>query len=357
MRYLLLTLALILATSCSTPSRFIVSNMGYEPAETIESVIYALPKTSLKVKVDFRRDVFVPGPYADYTTKLLGIEGVRKHRQELYTLISAEVSEVIEPDASHFYSINSIEGEFDRSFLEWAESKKLVLAGDYRLNTSFEVPELYSGNQPIYFKDVTMESNVELKTETIYKTILTDTSFLTVPVTSEQIQRKTLETKAAEAAKLILEIRSDRYYISAGLLDPYPDNFDIQTALASLDKLESEYLSLFIGKSYSENFAKEFFITPKGLLENEVFELGRFSSEKGITNEGGEKIQLVVKPDGNSASFRNLLPQQPESEVSNKFYYRIPEICEVQVQSEGKILFQNRMSIYQSGMLVNVKAY
>lgn len=341
--------------SCSSPNRFIVSNLGYEPVEVKESLIYSLPQTSLKVTINYKREIFIPGPYADYAMKLLGIQGVQKSRQERYGLVSASAEEIIETDASQFYSINAIEGTIDRSVVDWAKANNLIIYGDYDFNTRIDVPVQQDLRADILFKDVTMEPNTEFKTETIYKTVLTDTSFIRVPVTSEQMERKTLEKKAEEAAKLILEIRTDRYYISAGLLDPFPVNFEMNTALQKLDKLEQEYLSLFIGKSYTENFSKDYFVTPEGSLDNELIELDKFSSDNGLNKEGNEILRVVIEPDGNSESFRNLLPQRPEGEDYNRFYYRIPELCKVKVMGNNEVIYFTRMSIYQAGSLVSIK--
>ena len=69
----------------------------------------------------------------------------------------------------------------------------------------------------------------------------------------------------------------------------------------------------------------------------------------------GEWIKLMIYPEGNARSLRNLLPQEPEPELHNKFYYRIPEICEVVVNYAGTTLASRRISIFQSGALVSEK--
>jgi hypothetical protein len=342
--------------SCSTPGRFIVTGLGYEPVETRESIIYALPQTGLKIGLNYQKDVFIPGPYADYAQRMLGIEGVQKVRSEKYTIRDVVVDPYTEFDGSAFYTISFIEGETDKNLIEWAESKNLILRGDYITNTDIAVHSNRERGNGVHFRDVTMQSNVELQEHTIYKTLITDTSFVRVPVTTQQMEKKTLEKKAEEAAKLILEIRSDRYYLSAGLVDPLPAGFDIKTAMEGLDKLEEEYLSLFIGKSFSEGFLKEYYLLPNGTVPQEQFILDRFSAGKGIMSEEGETIELTIKSPGNSTSYKNLLPQAPEPESFNRLYYRIPELCDVTVTHADRPLSYKRISIYQSGALVSEKA-
>lgn len=191
----------------------------------------------------------------------------------------------------------------------------------------------------------------------MYKTILTDTSFIRVPVVSEQLERKTMEKKAEEAAKLILEIRSDRYYLAAGIVDPFPQNFELSTALNELDELEEKYLSLFIGKSYIQSFYREYYIVPEGSIETEEFSLDTFSSETGFYSAGsdsGKELLLEINPEGKTRSLRNLLPQQPEESVFNKLYYRMPEIAIVNLYEGEDLIHKERLTIFQSGALVNI---
>lgn len=354
-RISLVLLPMLLTVACTAPNRFLVTGIGYEPQENNSTMIYALPSTGLKVYIEYQKDVFIPGPYADYAQRQLGIEGVGRERTETWRIAGASLDITTEPDLTRIYSIAGIEGTPDREILNWAAQNGLIFRGNYMINTAIGASSAKKDPGGVLFKDVTMEPNMEKKEQTIYKTLITDTSFVRVPVTTEQMERKTIERKAEEAARLILEIRSDRYYLSAGLVDPLPADFDMETAMAGLDRLEADYLSLFIGKSFSEHFSKEYFLVPNGSLEPERYSLDHFSEVQGIGAEESLPIELVITPDGDARSLRNLLPQEPEAELYNHFYYRIPEICEVSVTYDQKELARNRISIYQSGALVREK--
>lgn len=348
----------LLIGACTPATKFIVTNIGYEPAEVQKSLIYTLPQTNLLVGIEYQKDVFLPGPYCDYALKLLGINGVQRSRTEHYKIMRADIKKSIEADEDHIYSLNHLEGEFTDIDIFKLEKNGYVLLSD--LYSEEEIIQLKSSDlslDGIHFKDVTMESNVELKRETMYKTILTDTSFVKVPVISEQLERKTMEKKAEEAAKLILEIRSDRYYLAAGIVDPFPQSFDLETALAELDELEEKYLSLFIGKSYSQGFYREYYVIPGGTQEPERVKLGSFSEDLGFDADQstGEDLEIVITPEGKTRSLRNLLPQQPEEEVFNKIYYRMPDIAKVDLFAGKKLIHQERIEIFQAGALINVK--
>jgi len=356
-RAFLVLVPILFAVACSTPNRFLVTGVGYEPQENNSTLIYALPKTGLKITIDYRKEVFIPGPYADYALRQLGIEGVGKVRSESWYIDGARMESTTEPDLSRLFSLAGIEGVPGYKIIDWAEQNNLIVRGDYRISTGIGTLSGQDGQEGLLFTDVTMEPNMEKKQQTIYKTLITDTSFVRVPVTTEQMERKTIERKAEEAARLILEIRSDRYYLSAGLVDPLPADFDLETAIAGLDRLEEEYLSLFIGKSYTEQLSKEYYLIPAGSLEPERYSLELFSRALGVGVPGGDPVELVITPAGDARSLRNLLPQEPEAALYNRFYYRIPETCDVSLSYNAQELARKRISVFQSGALVNEKVY
>lgn len=354
-RTLLLLLPVFITVACSAPNRFLVTGVGYEPEEKNSTIIYALPKTGLKIDVDYRREVFIPGPYAEYAQRLLGIEGTGKVRTETWHISGARIEQTTEPDLSRLYTLSSVEGPARIGIVDWAEQNGLIVRGDYIVNTAIGTVSGAGSQKGVLFTDVTMEPNVEKKEQTIYKTLITDTSFVRVPVTTEQMERKTIETKAVEAARLILEIRSDRYYLSAGLVDPLPADFDLETAISNLDRLEAQYLSLFIGKSSVEHFSKEYYLEPAGSLEPERYAIELFSEVNGPGEKEGSPVELVITPAGDARSLRNLLPQEPETALYNHFYYRIPETCDVVITCNAKELVRKRISVFQSGALVSEK--
>ncbi|MCF8227072.1 MAG: DUF4831 family protein [Bacteroidales bacterium] len=353
--YIIIPSLMMFVMACTVPGRFLVTDLGFEPEGTEESCVYTLPRTTLKVTVQYQHELFIPGPYADYAQRLLGIEDVQKNREESFTVKDVVISRFVEPDLEKVFSLNMIQGEVNDDFLHWADNNDLIIRENYNSEIPIKVYSSGKGSTGILYKDVTMESNMEMKKETIYKTIITDTSFVRVPVTTEQMEMKTIGKKAEEAAKLILEIRSDKYYVAAGLIDPFPDNFDMKTSLEGLDQLEEAYLSLFIGKSFAESFVKEYLVSPEGLSESESYELDMFNFQKGITEDEGEPLMLEIVPQGNATSYRNLLPQEPEEDSYNRFYFRIPEVCNVSVYLSEQVLCKKRMTIFQAGPLVNQK--
>lgn len=348
----------LVAGSCSVKRQFIVTGLGYEPDEYAENYIYALPKHVLKIGVTFEKEVFVPGPYGDYAMKLLGISEVQRKRAVRYSITHVQVESLTETDGEQIYSLNMIEGASVTGILDSLEQHGLVINEHWLPGRSGQMRScIREPLNEVPFPDVTMESNIQTRTETIYKTILTDTSFIQVPVQTEQLEQKTLERKAEEAAKFILELRADRYYLSAGLLDPYPPELELQTALEKLDQLEKEYLSLFMGKQYTLTGSREFFVTPGDQIEPQTFLLDRFSELYGFTSidEQAEDLTVTLTSMDKTGSLRYLLPQLPDPEVYNRIYYRLPEMVLTEVRVGEKNIGSFRLPVFQMGALVNIR--
>ncbi len=352
-------LTLLAAGACKTTDRFRVTPLGYEPLERLENKLYALPQSHLKIGVTYERTVHIPGPYRDYALKLLGIENVVKNRSETWHITDVQSSVFTGMDPDHFYSLSVLEGTWDREEFSRLNNQGMIITelSDHPVERTLP-GEIPANPQPVVFKDVTMESNVELVKETIYKTILTDTSFEKVPMVSEQLERKTLEKKAEEAARLILELRSDRYFVSAGLLDPYPQDFDLATSLDRMDKLEEAYLSLFTGKTFTQRFYREYHITPPGsgsVPDN--WPLDAFSQQQGFdAREGeGKPLEVTLSPTGETRSIQNLMPQLPEEDRENRIYYRIPETCILGIRHGEITLHEKRLDIFQLGGMVHIQ--
>ena len=357
--FFVILLILLAASACKTTDRFQVTPLGYEPVERLENTIYALPKTHLKIGVIYERTVHIPGPYRDYALKLLGIEGVVKKRSETWHISDVQSSSFTGMDPEHFYSLSLLEGNYNRQEFASLSKQGMIITELSDPPVERTLPgEIPANSEQVVFEDVTMESNVELVKETIYKTILTDTSFEKVPMVSEQLERKTLEKKAEEAARLILELRSDRYYVSAGLLDPYPKDFDLATSLDRMDKLEEAYLSLFTGKTFTQRFYREYHVTPPGSGPvPDTWPLDAFSLQQGFDSPEGEgnPLEVTLSPTGETRSIQNLMPQLPEEERENRIYYRIPETCILSIRHGETILHEKRLDLFQMGGMVHIQ--
>ena len=172
--------------SCSAPSVFNVTRVGEEPEEYLKRAVYVLPQTLLQVHVEFEKETYIPGPYRFFTEKYLGMKDFIKEPGLSYRILNVDVETFAEPDPEHFYSINLLKGT-----LEWDRYLDMTSHG-LILNPDQGTPKDYSSSsgevlsQPIYFNDLPIESNLVETTDTLYKTVITDSSYVRIPVVRKQ---------------------------------------------------------------------------------------------------------------------------------------------------------------------------
>jgi hypothetical protein len=344
-------------SSCIAPAKFIVTSVGEEPEVYKERVIYSLPRTVLLVKINFEKTNYIPGPYRRYSEKYLGIVDFIDKAETKWSITGSEVNGFNEPDPLHFYSINIINGSFQSSrFLELSESG-LIVDPDKGDRICLPVPGNDKIIEPPYFTDISTEENFNEISDTLFKTIIKDTSFVKIPVVRKQREAKTLEQKAEAAANFIISIRKKRFKMETGGGDIpiFPDGMAMETSIQELNKLEKEYISLFIGKIYTRKYSRGFFITPFGTPENITFL--KFSAAEGILSADspkGEALNIEISLLGITDLLKNNLPQTPTENVFNTLYYRIPEHASIKIILKDKLISEGRFTLFQAGSLMSL---
>jgi hypothetical protein len=355
MKKFLLNLGMILMmSSCILPSKFMVTRVGEEPQTYKQRYIYSLPRTVVWVKIDYEKENYVPGPYRMFSQKYLGISDIIDKSETRWKIVDTELSSYNEPDPGHYYSLNMIRGSVQSvPFLQFSQ-EGLILNPDKDIKLGSSVPLDENIKSP-YFTDLSEEEYFVESPDTLFKTIIQDTTFITVPILRKQRDAKTLEQKAEEAANFIIQIRKRRFKLEAGDYDVFPEGRALETAVRELNKLEKEYISLFVGRIYTQKYSRSYFITPSGTPENITFL--KFSGDKGIlpadSNEG-ESVTVEFDPLGNTELLKENLPQAPEEDHFNVLYYRLPEVTSVRLVKKEKLLYESRLTVYQSGSLVSI---
>ena len=360
MRYIkyVAMLALVLS-GCATPTQLQVTKLGFEPSESVEKIIYALPQTAVKIGIHYDKNITIPGPYGQYGEKYLGIKNCATERSENWIITGVNSEDFTEIDPDHYYVINAISGSIPYETYDKLKSSGYIAEGSISLNEEILLPFGSKGQieKNVVFNDVTVKSYVEQKQETMFKTIVTDTSFVQVPVSRTVLEKKTHEQKAEEAASFILELRLSRFELLSGYVEVFPSGEAMAATLKKIDQLESEYLSLFTGKQYTERYTREFYITPEPDAKDKQYRLAIFSDRLGFipaSLDEGAPLIVEIEPAGKTRSLRNLMPQSPEAEVYDQIYYRLPDVADVRVMWNGEYLHHKRITIYQLGALVSI---
>ena len=304
-----------------------------------QTVTYSLPQTTVTVEVDAVQESFFAGPYAPYAKRFLGID-VREQDASRSYVKEVRLVTRTEADPKARFSVDT-KGAEDRflalsaqglvSFHDKLEGGDLV----WRFNPR---PEADFGT-----KGVTNQTRTE--TRVVWKEVETDTAFVRVPVEEAYQVEKTIEMKAQEAAEIVLKARRERFNISTGNTDATFSGEALGAALAELDRVEQEYLTLFTGYTVSREQNGSFDVVPSA--EDRVFRYTAFrlSNRDGLVTDSPSTVYyLEFEPDKVNE------PAGSSRDSRNAVHYRIPAVCNVKLSSGGKTLFQSRIPVYQLGV-------
>jgi hypothetical protein len=250
-----------------------------------------------------------------------------------------------------------MEGVFREEILDRFMKKNIMLDGTEMIEQTVDGPGLLSTRKSDYLKyvDLGVEENFEERTETMYKTLVTDTSYVRVPVDRTIVEQKTTARKAEEAAEFILLLRTSRFDLITGQYEVYPEGEAMAAAIDRLDRLEKSYLSLFTGKNLRTVHRREFFIVPGHGSSPSTHRLGMFSGQLGFVPEGlmeGLPLEVHLTPEGKTTNIENLYPQVPREGSNNLLYYRLPDVVDLKVMLGEEILKEKRISVFQAGAVL-----
>ena len=355
-----IALAAVLSACASTkPLRTQMSALGEEPQEKKEQYIYGLPQTVLKVEVTYRESTNIPGPYSDYSERYLGISEVIKQKSKHWDIEDVLVSSFNEPDPGHYYSLNVLEGEFTGVTFRQFLNDGIIMNGTEKVQEALDGEGLLPGPSSDYLRyvDLGIYTNFEERNETMYKTLVTDTAYVQVPVQRTVVEQKSPSTKAREAADFLLEIRLRRFEMLTGEYEVYPDGEAMAAAIKKLDQMEASYLTLFTGKTVSALKKKTWFVVPEDGPEPSRYRLDTFSDQLGFVPAElmeGQPLEVLVEPLGKTTEPGDYFTEAGEANSQNTMYYRMPDVAQLKVVLGTNVLSPQRISLFQSGAMMTI---
>lgn len=320
---------------------------------TGNELIYSLPRNVIHIKVDVTKTTYIPGPYAAYAKKQLGINNAILERSEEYAISNIAISKTTESDPNALYAAfdkkKSIFNYFDIT------ASGLILPIENFTQTPTTQKHLTAQAEPNFvFSDITSTPFIAEEQSIYYSKIAKDSSFVRVPVQKKMIVERNMEEKAKEAADFIFSLRKKRTEFFTNDLDSPFDGVALKTIFSEIDKLEENYLSLFIGKTVSQTQTKYFSYTPSN-PEGESTILFRYSTTKGIvgaTDFSGNPVLLEVKPETTTeiyTSIANATTTIRSDKKSEFIYYRIPISSTITISDGKNDFITQRELIYQYG--------
>ena len=306
------------------------------------AVVYSLPRTTVCLTVEARREAFTAGPYAAYAQKYLGV-AARTKNETSYTILSVTLTPYVEADPAVRYSI-SIPERSSVTFLQMCSQGLVAMADNYAGKpaawrfASQAGAERFEGIDPL--------GNLGHETTTLYKAVRTDEGYERVPVTQDNVVEKSPDRKAADAAATIFSLREKRQQIATGDTDATFSGEALQAAIDELTHLEERYLTLFYGIREESVEIKHFDVTPASDAKEQRYtalRVGAQGLQPASATEGKPvTVEFVAEP---------LTTPEAASDRSKDVlvHYRIPAITRCRVNYDGILLLESRVPVYQLG--------
>jgi hypothetical protein len=326
--------------------------------------VYALPRTVLRLEVAVERRIFSAGPYAAYAEKYLGIAGVQRAGSTRYHLKSATLTSCVEADEQHLYMVQPAAG-MKFSFLKMGKDGLMLLpenfgrgkadaAGSVGFGAADGLPFTTMAVDAM-FRDVKPKSPPKKKPATEDEEEEEEGGDEAVevelPVHISQ-QAKTQEERASEVAQFIFNLRKRKYELITGEVDiAFSSNDGLKVALNEINRMESEHLSLFVGKTVAQVATYTYDVAP--VPSQSFYAVLKLSSELGVQppDGHGRTIALELHPEGKYSA----VGISPAGKDSSCFRVRLPDVAQVRLLSEQDELQRSRFWIYQNGAIVGIR--
>ncbi len=329
----------IVLVSCATEvpvsSVVNVQNVNKLSNATVNSLVYSLPVTIIRVEVEAEKTISKSGPFYRYSKKMLNVNGVVLEDKEEWMLKSVKLYTVGQPDYSKRFSVMS-SGSNIASLLNLTPEGILV--------------GVNMNNQQKY--TTSLKSNIENKMPTT-----DDVNFDAVPMLEKQLSKTSTAAMAEETANLIYKIRKRRLKILASDFPVLPpDGKSYEVTVSELNKLEKELVELFVGKKSSYTLTKTFDFIPDSMsVDNSV--LCRFSSQKGILNStdlSGTPIYIEISVEKPRALPSGRVVLDDMEPLKQGLFYCVPAKGSIKIVDKNILLLEEDVLLGQYGQLISL---
>lgn len=305
------------------------------------SLVYSLPLTSVRLQVEAQKETFHAGPYAKYAKKYLGIDA-KQNDATSYSVVSVDMCPLVEADLAARFTVAP--GAGMPMFLSMTSQGLVSVSFAASSDTKWRFPVAAKGD----FSDKGLTSALTSESATLYRNVKSESSYNKVAIQQEMVVQKSLDAKAKEAAEMIFNLRKKRVQIVTGDTDATFSGEAMTSAINEISKLESEYMSMFIGYSEFSSQKMNYDVVPTKDNESQLYVAFRLSDSKGLVPAD----DLSGKPYLLEFSKQDVtVPADKSSKAKGAVaHYRVPSMCTVKLTDGVNVLLQSRIAVYQLGV-------
>ncbi len=225
---------------------------------TADGVTYFLPKTVFRLHVLVEKRTFQPGPYANYASRYLHLEGIRQDAEQDCQVVGMDMTQIGVRDTSKCYSLRLKGGKNEAAEVVLSEDGVLLAFNDQPMKTQAHRP----------FQPVGRQTAVNPK------------QYL-----SSEVQMASSKAKQAQlVARQIADLQERRQQLLMGEADEMPqDDRQLQTILREIDRSQQALLSLFTGRETCDTTEHTLELVPHKEVKREV--VFRISRQQGLVDK------------------------------------------------------------------------
>lgn len=313
-------------------------------SENPNAILYSLPRTSLKVSVVVEKETIRKGPYARFAQRYLGVMAPLADKN-LYKIKGASIVGLSESDPTQVYSVDASSKTL-QSLIKQQGSLPMPIS-DIILEERFGAQ---SSSKVFNSVDEGLQ-NIDTKVQAISQ-ISSDSSFVKLSPDRLSSSEQNPEQMAFMAAETIYKLRKRRFELITGESGENVFGSGLQVAIDELNRLEEEYIALFLGKQSVQQIVKEYEIIPEA--DKNTYIICRFSTTDGLvsaTDLSGQPIIMEVKMEQSNPLTQ--MPRKPGKEIAI-LKYRIAEPATCRLLDGSTEIVKERIPIYQFGAIQEI---
>lgn len=351
-------------SSCSS-SYSVYSTRVAADKEMTGGILYALPKTLVRVDIMVEKTDYDASPYAEYAEELLGIV-LDDDEGAIHKITNVAITAINKPDPEAYYYIEPNGSDI---------SVQLTRNGLLRsINSYIEQPS--ESTQPINKTDKVSKINL---TDLLYEPIHLDDedddydeedegdSTMAEPKrTASESSSVSLHDRAKAAAKIIMDIRTKKREILYGEYESEYDSKTISEIYRRLEEQEQKYMQLFVG--VKTTYKEVFYVEPdlsQVIVDDQTVELFRFADDKGVVDStvvDADIIYCNLRCENEMYVVNKFLKQKPKTyfkysskrrHASKGFRYRVPELVTVSLITPH-FTYQHEVKVAQYGPVMEL---